>query len=74
MQREVLAAAADTEQSQLALLTHRTAENCARMRENGVSIAEPAPPSLIAALRAASTGAITTWKGQAGTDATAIVE
>ncbi|WP_348637474.1 TRAP transporter substrate-binding protein [Bradyrhizobium sp. ISRA430] len=74
IQREVLAAAEETEQSQLALLTHRTSENYARMRDNGVRIAEPAPPSLIAALRKAATTAITTWETQAGADAAAIVE
>ncbi|MBR1089127.1 TRAP transporter substrate-binding protein [Bradyrhizobium manausense] len=74
MQREVLAAAAETEQSQLALLTHRTSENYARMRDNGVKIAEPAPPSLVAALRAAATGTIAAWEARAGADAAAIVE
>lgn len=74
MQREVLAAAEETEQSQLALLAHRTSENYARMRDNGVRITEPAPPSLIAALRKAATAAITTWETQAGADAAAIVE
>lgn len=74
MQREVLAAAAETEQSQLALLAHRTTENYARMRDNGVKIAEPAPPSLVAALRTAATGTITAWEAQAGADAAAIVE
>ena len=74
MQGEVLAAAAETEQSQFALLAHRTSENYARMRDNGVRIAEPAPASLIVALRTAATGAITTWKARAGADAAAIVE
>ncbi|APG11333.1 C4-dicarboxylate ABC transporter substrate-binding protein [Bradyrhizobium japonicum] len=74
MQREVLAAAAETEQSQFALLTHRTIENYARMRDNGVRIAEPAPASLVAALRKAATPAIATWETQAGADAAAIVE
>lgn len=74
MQREVLAAAAETEQNQLALLAHRTTENYARMRDNGVKIAEPAPPSLVAALRTAAAGTITAWKAQAGADAAAIVE
>ncbi|MGY8711129.1 TRAP transporter substrate-binding protein [Bradyrhizobium sp. 18BD] len=73
MQREVMAAAAETEQSQFALLAHRTAENYARMRENGVNIAEPAPPSLIAALRNAATSTIAAWEAQAGTDAAGIV-
>jgi len=73
MQREVLAAAAETEQRQFALLAHRTAENYARMRENGVSIVEPAPQSLVAALRSAASGTITAWEAQAGPDAAAIV-
>lgn len=74
MQREVLAAAAETEQSQYALLAHRTSENYTRMRDNGVRIAEPAPASLIAALRKAATNAIAAWETQAGAEATAIVE
>jgi len=74
MQREVLAAAAETEQSQFALLAHRTAENYARMRDSGVRIAEPAPTSLIAALRTAAPSAVSTWEAQAGAEATSIVE
>lgn len=74
IQREVLTAAAETEQSQLALLAHRTTENYARMRDNGVKIAEPAPQSLVAALRTAATGTITAWEARAGADAAAIVE
>jgi TRAP-type C4-dicarboxylate transport system substrate-binding protein len=73
MQREVLAAAAEIEQSQFALLAHRT-ENYARMRDNGVAIAEPAPQSLLAALRKAATATVTAWEAQAGADAAAIVE
>lgn len=74
MQREVLTAAAETEQSQFALLTHRTSENYARMRDNGVRIVEPAPASLVAALRKAATPAIAAWETQAGADAAAIAE
>ncbi|QPF94601.1 TRAP transporter substrate-binding protein [Bradyrhizobium commune] len=74
MQREVLAAASETEASQFALLAHRTAENYARMRDNGVKIAEPAPPALVTALRKAATDAIASWETQAGPDAAAIVE
>jgi TRAP-type C4-dicarboxylate transport system substrate-binding protein len=74
MQREVLAAAAETEQSQLALLAHRTTENYARMRDNGVKIAEPAPASVVTALRTAATGTIIAWEAQAGADVAAIVE
>ena len=72
MQREVMAAAAETEQSQFALLANRTAENYARMRDNGVSIVEPAPSSLVAALRNAATSTITAWEAQAGPDAAGI--
>lgn len=74
MQREVLAAAAETERSQFALLAHRTSKNYARMRDNGVRIAEPAPQSLVAALRKAATATVATWEVQAGADAAAIVE
>ncbi|MGL9617111.1 TRAP transporter substrate-binding protein [Bradyrhizobium sp. U531] len=73
MQREVMAAASETEQSQFALLAHRTSENYARMRDNGVAIAEPAPPSLLAALRKAATATVTAWEAQAGADAAGIV-
>jgi TRAP-type transport system periplasmic protein len=62
----------ETERSRFALLAHRTSENYARMRDNGVHIAEPAP--LVAALRRASTTAIAGWETQAGADAAAIVE
>lgn len=74
IQREVLTAAAETEQSQFALLTHRTSENYARMRDNGVHIVEPAPASLVAALRKAATPAIAAWETQARADAAAIAE
>jgi TRAP-type C4-dicarboxylate transport system substrate-binding protein len=74
MQREVMAAAAETEQNQFALLAHRTAENYARMRDNGVTIVEPAPQFLLTALRGAATSTIAAWQAQAGTDATAIVD
>ena len=74
MQREVLAAAAETEQSQFALLAHRTSENYARMRDNGVAIVEPAPQSLLAALRKAATATVTAWEARAGAEAAAIAE
>jgi len=44
------------------------------MRDNGVAIAEPAPQSLLAALRKAATTTTATWETQAGADAAAIVE
>jgi TRAP-type C4-dicarboxylate transport system substrate-binding protein len=59
-----MAAAAETERSQLDLLANRTAENYARMRANGVSIIEPAPSGLIAALRQAALAPIAAWKAK----------
>ncbi|WP_407174955.1 TRAP transporter substrate-binding protein [Bradyrhizobium sp. STM 3562] len=71
---EVEAAAAKTEQSQFDLLANRSSENYARMRANGVSIAEPAPPALIATLRQAATAPIAAWKARNSTVAVEIVE
>jgi TRAP-type C4-dicarboxylate transport system substrate-binding protein len=74
MQENVLAAARDTEQSQFNLLTNRAAENYARMRANGVHIADPAPASVVAALRSAASGPIAAWKGQVGSEAAEIAD
>ena len=74
LQREVMAAAAETEQSQFDLLANRTADNYARMRANGVSIIEPAPSSLIAALREAARGPIAAWKAQTSPQAVEIAD
>ena len=62
-QKQVLTAAAETEQSQLDLLANRTAENYARMRANGVSIAGSAPASVVTALMVPPTspGNIVCW-------------
>jgi TRAP-type C4-dicarboxylate transport system substrate-binding protein len=73
-QAQVLAAASETEQSQFELLTHRISENYARMRDNGVHIAEPAPPSVLTALRQAATEPIAVWKARAGSEAVEIVD
>jgi TRAP-type C4-dicarboxylate transport system substrate-binding protein len=73
-QAQVLAAAAETEQSQFDLLTHRISDNYARMRQNSVHIAEPAPPSVVAALRQAGTGPIAAWKARVDSEAVEIVE
>ena len=73
MQQKVLAAASETERSQLDLLANRTAENYARMRANGVTIVEPAPASLLAALRQAAERPIAEWKLRAGDGAADIV-
>lgn len=73
-QSQVLAAAAETEQRQFDLLAHRTSENYARMRENGVHIADTAPPSLMEALRKAADGPVATWKARVGSNAAGIVE
>ena len=73
-QSQVLAAAAETERRQFELLTHRTNENYARMRENGVHIADTAPPSVIEALRKAASSPVAAWKARMGSDAAGIVE
>jgi len=73
-QKQVMAAAAETEQSQFDLLANRTAENYARMRANGVTIAEPAAGPLIAALRRAATDPIAAWRAKAAPDAIEIVD
>ena len=73
-QAEVLAAAADTEASQFALLGNRVAENFARMRENGVTIAEPAPASVLTVLRQGAAAPIAAWKRTVPAAAVAIVE
>lgn len=74
VQREVMAAAAETEQSQFDLLANRTAENYARMRANGVSIIEPAPVGLIAALRDAAQEPIAAWKAKTSPEAIEIAD
>ena len=74
MQQNVLAAARDTEQSQLDLIANRTAENYARMRESGVRIADPAPASVVAALRSAAAGPIAAWKARVGSEAVEITD
>lgn len=71
---QVLDAAAETERSQFELLANRTAENYARMRDNGVTIADPAPPALIAALKRAAAAPILAWKGKVSAEAVAIVD
>lgn len=70
----VLAAAADTEASQFALLGNRIAENYARMRENGVAIAEPAPASVLAVLKQGAAEPIEAWKRKVPATAVTIVE
>jgi TRAP-type C4-dicarboxylate transport system substrate-binding protein len=73
-QDEVEAAAAATETSQFELLATRTAENYRQMRANGVSIEEPAPPAVIAALKKAGTGPIAVWQTKASAEAVAILD
>jgi TRAP-type transport system periplasmic protein len=73
-QAAVDAAAAETENSQIELLVNRTAENYARMRANGVSIDEPAPPAIIAALKKAGSGPIAAWQARVPAEAAAILE
>ena len=73
-QAAVEAAATETESSQIELLVNRTAENYARMRANGVSIDEPAPPAIIAALKKAGSGPIAAWQAKVSPEAVAILE
>jgi TRAP-type C4-dicarboxylate transport system substrate-binding protein len=73
-QAAVEAAARETENSQIELLVNRTAENYARMRANGVSIDEAAPPAIIAALKKAGSGPIAAWREKASPEAGAILD
>jgi TRAP-type C4-dicarboxylate transport system substrate-binding protein len=73
-QEKVEAAAAETERSQLELWVNRTAENYQRMRANGVSIDEPAPPAVIAALKKAGSGPIAAWERKVGPEAIDILD
>jgi TRAP-type transport system periplasmic protein len=73
-QDEVEAAARDTEKTQLELLTNRTLENYDRMRANGVSIDEPAPPDIIATLKKAGNAAIAAWETKVPAEAVAILD
>jgi TRAP-type transport system periplasmic protein len=73
IQDQVEAAAAATEKSQFELLANRTAENYRQMRANGVSIDEPAPPSVIAALKKAGAAPIAAWQAKASAEAVAIL-
>ena len=73
-QAAVEAAAAETEASQAELLVNRTAENYARMRATGVSIDEPAPPAIIAALTKAGSGPIAAWQARVPAEAAEILE
>jgi TRAP-type C4-dicarboxylate transport system substrate-binding protein len=73
-QDQVEAAAADTGKRQLELLANRTAENYKRMRSNGVSIDEPAPPAVIAALKKAGSGPIAAWQTKVSAEAVAILD
>jgi TRAP-type C4-dicarboxylate transport system substrate-binding protein len=74
VQEQVEAAAAETGKSQIGLLADRAAENYKRMRANGVSIDEPVPPAIIAALKRAASGSIAAWRAKAGPEAAAILD
>ena len=71
---EVDAAASETARSQFELLANRTVENYVRMRANGVSIDEPAPPAVIAALKKAGSGPIAAWQTKVSAEAVAILD
>jgi len=74
VQDQVMTAAAETERSQFELLENRNAENYARMRSNGVSIAETVPAPVMAALRQGAAAPIATWKTKVPAEAAAIVD
>lgn len=74
IQKQVMAAATETEKSQFELIDRRTADNYARMRANGVNISDPAPPPLIAALKRAAAMPISTWRAKAPVEAVAIAD
>ncbi len=74
VQEQVEQAAVETEKSQFELLTNRAAENYARMRTNGVNIAEPAPESVIASMKQGAVGPIAAWKAKVPVEAAAIVD
>jgi TRAP-type C4-dicarboxylate transport system substrate-binding protein len=74
IQDQVEAAAAETGKSQIELLADRTAENYKRMRTNGVSIDEPAPPAIVAALKRAASGPIAAWQAKVAPEAAAILD
>jgi TRAP-type C4-dicarboxylate transport system substrate-binding protein len=66
-------AAAETERRQWTAIRTRLEENYARMRANGVAIADPAPADLTGALAKAAQGAIAEWRRQAGQEGEAIL-
>lgn len=74
VQKQVEAAAEETERLQLANLSNRVSENYQRMRANGVMIAEPAAADVLATLNAAAQKPIESWKARAGGEAATIAE
>jgi TRAP-type transport system periplasmic protein len=74
VQAQVEVAAAETEERQFELLANRTTENYARMRANGVSIDEPAPSGVIAALKKAGGAPVAAWRAKVSPEAVAILE
>jgi TRAP-type C4-dicarboxylate transport system substrate-binding protein len=74
IQDQVMQAAAETEKSQFELLANRTAENYARMRANGVTIAEPVPVAVIAALKQGAVAPIAAWRAKVPVEAAAIID
>jgi TRAP-type C4-dicarboxylate transport system substrate-binding protein len=66
-------AASATEQHQWKLIESRLAENYARMRANGVTIATKIDPALQAGLARAAQGAIDEWAQRVGSDGAALL-
>ncbi len=67
-------AAAETEARQWQAINTRLAENYSRMRANQVIITSPAPPEVMAALKAAASPAIDKWAAEAGPEGQAVLK
>ena len=73
-QRSIAEAARETEARQWQALDGRLAQNYARMRENGMTIATEISPELRARLREAARTAAEEWAAKAGPEGRAILE
>jgi TRAP-type C4-dicarboxylate transport system substrate-binding protein len=73
VRQAVDAAAAETEARQWAAIRTRLDENFSRMRQNGVAIADPPPPSITEALAKAGEAAVASWLGETGPEGARIL-
>jgi len=70
----VEAAGNGTSERQWQAMRGRVAENYARMRQQGMNIASPAPAAVMLPLKSAATETIAAWEKQAGEEGRAILE